>query len=167
MAWYSRRVGALVLAGDVGCGKTHIAKAILKACGGQYAVLTADNESVRNAAFYGEPNLLADIRASYSDGGRGVDRIISTCQWAEWLFIDDIGVAYVRQESAGWYEDLMWRIFDVRAENLLPALFTTNLTPPELKARLGRRAWSRLQEMTNPDNFVNMFGVPDYRARQW
>lgn len=165
--WYSRQVGGLVLMGDTGCGKTHIAKVVTTAAGGTAWMPAPDGRRVRNAVLYNEPNLLADIRASYGDGGREADRIISACQWARWLIIDDIGAAYVKAESAGWYEDLLWRIFDVRAENLLPMLLTTNLTPPELKAKLGRRAWSRLQGMARPENFINMFGVPDYRARYW
>lgn len=166
--WYGRRVGAVVLSGGTGCGKTHIARRVLAACGGVHYRLTDDLRTVRNAVFYDEANLLADIRASYNGYSNSEDRIISGCQSTAWLFLDDLGVAYVRDGSQRWYEDLMWRIFDVRAENLLPTLITTNLTPPELKTRLGQRAYSRLQGMLgDPRNFINMFGVPDYRARNW
>lgn len=166
--WYSRQVGAIVLSGGTGCGKTHIARAILAACGGPFPILTSDLRSVRNAVFYDEANLLANIRASYNGYNSSEDRLISACQWAQWFFLDDLGVAYVKDTSQRWYEDLMWRIFDVRAENLLPTLITTNLTPPELKTRLGQRAYSRLQQMMGrPDNFINMFPIADYRARDW
>lgn len=168
VAWYHRRAGGLILSGGTGCGKTHIARAILRACGGPLPILTDDLRSIRNAVFYAEPNLLADIRSSYGGGPGGEERIISACQWCTWLILDDVGVGYVKDESARWYEDIMWRIFDVRAENNLPTLLTTNLTPPELKTRLGQRAYSRLQQMLDePGHFLNLFAVPDYRARKW
>lgn len=168
VTWYARRLGAIVLSGGTGCGKTHIARAIFRATGGSFYKLTDDLRSVRNAVFVDEANFLADIRASYNGGQGSEDKIISSCQWADFLFLDDLGVAYVRDGSAQWYEDLFWRVFDVRAENLLPTLITTNLTPPELKTRLGQRAYSRLQGMLRqPSNFINMFAVPDYRAREW
>jgi DNA replication protein DnaC len=84
------------------------------------------------------------------------------------LILDDVGVGHVRQESLPWLHDIYWRLFDRRAELRLPALVTTNLSLDELPGRLGQRGFSRLLGMMGgPDNFIDLFSVPDYRARGW
>lgn len=165
--WYKQPYGALVLAGGYGSGKTTMAKIILHAIGGPIPVIDWSSGravSVRNAIFYTEPELLEDIRKSYSSDGE--TRIIGQCRTARLLILDDLGAAYVKEESSRWYEDIIWRMLNDRA--LLKTLITTNLTPPELKTRIGGRAFSRLQEMLGgPDNFVGMFNIKDYRAKDW
>lgn len=162
--WYNEGEGALVLAGGYGCGKTSLAKLVYQFSGGPI-ILTDWNsprlEQVVNATFYSEPDLLEEIRKSYH--GEGEAKIVSRCQKSKLLILDDLGAAYVKEESGRWYEDIMWRIFDNRKDK--KTLITTNLDPFELKKRIGGRCWSRLQEMLGSgDNFVGMFNVPDYRA---
>lgn len=170
--WYNAESGAIILEGGCGCGKTHIAKAVLKASGGPFPVLrwleNGGVETVKNAVFYAEADLLSDIRQSYNGHSASEQSIIGGCQRARLLILDDIGVGYIKEESQRWYEDIMWRIFDTRATGNLATLITTNLSPVELKARLGERAYSRLQQMLGRrDRIVNLFGVPDYRAKDW
>jgi DNA replication protein DnaC len=157
----------LVLAGGYGCGKTTIAKIVLHAVGGPVAVIDWDGgkpESIRNATFYSEPELLEAIRESYS--GNGEAGILNSCQRARLLILDDIGAGYVKEESQRWYEDILWRILNERADK--KTLVTTNLKPPELQGRIGGRAWSRLKEMLgSSENYVNLFDVPDYRGKDW
>jgi DNA replication protein DnaC len=165
--WHKSTFGGLVLAGDRGCGKTTLTKIVLHAVGGPIPVIDWSSgrpESIRNAVFQAEPELLEDIRGSYSSGGEA--NIVSQCRRARLLILDDVGAAYVKEESQRWYEDILWRLLNERGQ--LKTLVTTNLTPPELKGRIGSRAWSRLQEiLDSPDNYINMFEVPDYRARNW
>jgi DNA replication protein DnaC len=165
--WHSEPSGGLVLAGGYGCGKTSIAKIVLRAVGGPIPIIlwdTGQPESIRNAVFYSEPDLLEDIRKSYSGGGEA--GLISHCQRTKLLIFDDVGAGYVKEESQRWYEDILWRILNERADKR--TLITTNLTPPELQTRIGGRAYSRLKEMLgSSDNYVSLFNVPDYRGKDW
>lgn len=168
--WHSQPAGGLVLAGGYGCGKTTLARIVLHAVGGPIPIIIWDGpqpESVRNAVFYSEPELLEDIRGSYSDRASGSESsIVSQCQRAKLLIFDDVGAGYVKEDSQRWYEDILWRILNERFNQ--KTLLTTNLTPPELQARIGGRGWSRLKEMLgSSENYVSLFDVPDYRGKDW
>lgn len=166
-SWHKQEAGGLVLAGGTGCAKTTIARIVLHAVGGPIPVIDWSSgraESVRNAVFSSEPDLLEDIRRGYNTGGEA--HIVGACQRAKLLILDDVGAGYVREESQRWYEDILWRILNERANK--KTLLTTNLAPPELQARIGARAWSRLKEMLgSSDNYVGMFDIPDYRGKGW
>lgn len=157
--------GAIILAGGYGCGKTTLAQIAYHHSGGPVIVTdwgSGKPEAIHNAVFCNEPDLLEEIRQSYRDGGES--KLVARLQKCRLLILDDIGAAYVKEESQRWYEDIMWRIFDNRKDK--KTLMTTNLNPVELRTRLGGRCWSRVQEMLGrPDNFVSMFSVPDYRAQ--
>lgn len=166
--WYNADTpGAIILAGNYGCGKTSLARVVYQFSGGPVMLTDWTGRGpvqFLNALFLSEPNLLEDIRKSYSSGGES--GVIGRCQKARLLILDDLGAAYVKDDSRAWYEDIMWRLFDGRGDK--KTLITTNLNPIELKSRLGGRCWSRLQEMlVRSSNVVSMFGVPDYRARNF
>lgn len=170
--WYKVGRGALILTGDTGCGKSHIAKVVYEKFGGPAYILdwTANPvESVRNAVFYAEPEMFADIRQSYSPDGKKVQsekEIIKMCQKSHLFIFDDLGVAHIKDESLPWAQDIYWRIFDARVSEF--TLVTTNLTKEQLGPRIGKRALSRLMDaMGSEAAFVDMFGIPDYRQRGW
>ncbi len=169
--WYRQGLGVLLLAGDCGCGKTHLAKVVFDKFGGPAFVLDWDAtpvESVRNAVFYTEPDLFADIRQSYGGGkpGQSEGEIVRMCQRTRLLILDDLGVAHIREESLPWAQDLYWRILDARADK--PTLITTNLKIDQIPGRIGKRAFSRLMGgLGSKAGYVDMFGIPDYRLRDW
>lgn len=161
---------ALVLAGGYGCGKTHLARVVLGAC-------VPDRVPVQHAVFFiSEPDMKHNIQATY-DGNGSEKFIVAQYRRAPLLILDDVGCAHVRQESLTWLQDIYWRIFDRRNDLGLPTLLTTNLSFAEFGQRIGGRAMSRLSQMMGgsgdgfvaggPPNFVDMFGVPDYRMRAW
>lgn len=171
VAWYRQGLGVLLLAGDCGCGKTHLAKVVFDKYGGPAFVLDWDVtpvESVRNTVFYTEPDLFADIRQSYngSKPGQSEGEIVRMCQRTRLLILDDLGVAHIREESLPWAQDLYWRILDARANK--PTLITTNLKIDQIPGRIGKRAFSRLMgSLGSKAGYVDMFGIPDYRLRDW
>lgn len=171
VAWYRQGLGVLLLAGDCGCGKTHLAKVVFDKYGGPAFVLDWDVtpvESVRNAVFYTEPDLFADIRQSYNGNkpGQSEGEIVRMCQRTRLLILDDLGVAHVREEALPWAQDLYWRILDARADR--PTLITTNLKIDQIPGRIGKRAFSRLMgSLGSKAGYVDMFGIPDYRLRDW
>lgn len=163
--------GALVLSGNPGCGKTELAEILLHSVGGTYRTTNwATLETEWSAVRYAEPVLLDDIKASYGhdDGPR---QILDKCLSARLLILDDIGAGYVRENSAEWYDSLLWRLLDGRQHK--KTLITTNLRSEELRQRVGYRCADRLKEMMaantarGRDNWIDLFDVPSYRARSW
>lgn len=150
------RVG-LVLAGDCGSGKSHLAKVIREQCGG-----------ILKCIMISEPDLVQYIQAGYSGQGETEDHIMARYQVAEGLILDDVGTAHVKAESRTWIEGIYWRLFDMRTTRKLRTVITTNLDLRGLGARLGQRAMSRMMGMMGDmGSYVDLFGVPDYRTRGW
>lgn len=160
--WYNDgldRGEAIVLAGGYGTGKTHLARVVVHCYG--------DLVGVRMVS---EPDMIAHIRASYGGDGPDESMVIAGLRRSALLILDDVGTAHVKAESQTWLEDIYWRIFDRRAEKYLPVLITTNLQLKSLGLRLGGKAFSRLTGMMGGkdammENYVDLFGVADYRLR--
>ena len=98
--WYQHDSEALVLGGGCGCGKTHLSKVVYKNCGGPVRILVKRCPgqwlSIKNAVFYAEADLLADIRRSYRGFSQDEDAIIKGCRYVRMLILDDVGVGYIR-----------------------------------------------------------------------
>lgn len=152
-AWYCRpgQSEAILLAGDPGCGKSHLARCIWRA----WHPL---------GRFISEPDLLEEIKAGYD---LGLGSSISRIRQSDMLILDDVGAAHVRPESLTWLREIYWKIFERRAEDGLPTLLTSNYPLQEMEARLGQRVYDRLQGMMPPDNYIDLFSVESWRARKW
>ncbi|MFE7395689.1 ATP-binding protein [Streptomyces sp. NPDC057557] len=126
---------SLLLLGPTGVGKTYEAHAAIRelAITGVVARWT-----VTTAA-----DLYAKLRVRH-----GVDSEAEFQKYATStiLLIDDLGAAKISEFT----EDINFRLINHRYENALPTLFTSNVLPKELTARLGDRVASRLNEMCQP-----------------
>lgn len=120
--------GFLILSGDYGTGKTHLAVAALRWCKGGWLVKQA--------------TLLRLLRATYSD--RNADDPIEHAQNARLLVLDDVGL------SGGGKDELpmLHEILDFRHGGRLPTIITTNLPFENLTDVLGPRMADRLREST-------------------
>lgn len=163
--------GAVILAGNPGCGKTLLTRIMAHSAGGQYRRFDHEaGKSYWSAVAYAEPTLLDAIRASYAYED-GFEQLVEKCATARLLILDDIGAGYVKKDSQEWYDSLLWRFLDGRKDK--KTILTTNLRPAELKDRLGFRSFSRLKEMLSVDmergseNLITLFDVPDYRGSSW
>jgi len=159
----------LLLAGEPGTGKTHLAVAVLKRL----------IENGFPGVFMDYQMLLERIRASYDPlSGESPREAYETALEAEVLLLDDLGAHRVTD----WVEDTVTSIITHRCNQRRPLIATTNLPDPEMGGalaeripegagsrydirttlvdRIGIRARSRLFEMCR---VVRMPKVGDYR----
>lgn len=118
--------GWLVLAGASGCGKTHIAAAIVNQ-------LVARGEP---ALFVVVPDLLDHLRAAYQPGAEvGYDELFERVRSAPVLVLDDLGT----QSPTAWAQEKLFQLINHRFNARLPTVVTTNLLPDQIDDRLRTR----------------------------
>ena len=159
----------LLLIGEPGTGKTHLAVGVMK------MLLEKGHECV----FFDYQNLLDRIRSSYDASSGTSDReAYATALDAEVLLLDDLGAHRVTE----WVEDIVTSIITHRCNHRKPLIATTNLSDPDFTGRIvdykdaggmpvhkktlaeaiGPRARSRLYEMCR---VIKMQVTEDYRVR--
>lgn len=124
---------SMVLTGNPGTGKTHLATAI-------FIDLYEQGFGVGYYLFY---ELMLRIKATY---GRGVseteDGIIKRLSGYDLLILDEVGLkSFSETETA-----LAYQIINKRYEAVKPTILVTNLSIVDLEAALGTRTVDRLYE---------------------
>lgn len=113
----------LILVGDNGVGKTHLACSIA-------------NKLIENGTpvIYGTLiNLLAELRNSYdTDNNISEMEIIKLYEKVDLLIIDDLG----KEKPSEWGLEKLFTIINSRYENNLPVIITTNYNQNSLMERL-------------------------------
>ncbi len=140
----------LLLRGEVGCGKSHLAIAILREI----------IDKGYTGLFYNSPALLQEIRDTFdAQNPRTESALIDELLETDLLIFDDLGA----EKSSEWTLDRFYLIINKRYESCKPIIVTTNLDKYQLKERLGDRILSRLVEMCE---FMGDFPPEDYRRRK-
>ncbi len=159
----------LLLIGEPGTGKTHLAVGVMK------ALLDKGHECI----FFDYQNLLDRIRSGYDATSGTSDReAYATALDCDVLLLDDLGAHRVTD----WVEDTVTSIITYRCNNKKPLIATTNLPDPDITGKIvdytgasgvsvykktlseavGTRARSRLFEMCK---VIRMPSTEDYRVK--
>ena len=138
--------------GDVGTGKTSLAMLISKTA----------LETGHSVAIYSMPRLLADIRSTFDEKSeRSYSELFDRLTTVDLLHIDDLGA----ERSSDWVLEQLYAIINERWQEERSIIVTTNLEEDELKAQIGHRTISRLEDMCG-DNVIPIFGS-DRRQTRW
>jgi DNA replication protein DnaC len=144
----------LLLEGQPGVGKTHLAVALLK-----QVIQTTGARGL----FYDTRDLLRVIRSTYDPSIRTTElEVLSPVMRADLLVLDDLGA----EKTSEWVEETMNLIVNTRYNERRLTIFTSNYPdipddtdPQSLLFRIGARMRSRLHEMCE---FLVLDGA-DYR----
>jgi DNA replication protein DnaC len=136
-----RPEGWLVLAGETGCGKTHLAAAIAH----------QQREAGKAYMFVAVPDLLDRLRGG-GQGARLRDEYFERVRTSGFLVLDDLGV----HSDTPWAQEKLFQILNHRYNAKLPTVITVHPSD-ELPAALRSRLY---------DDKVSLFveiEAPDYR----
>lgn len=140
------------LHGPHGVGKTGLAigyaRMWVEKCGGTDSCL-----------FRRVPDLLTELRDTYSrrrdEDAPSERKVLDRYRHAGLLLLDEIGGEKVGDQA--WLQDRLYQLIGTRHDDLMPTIFTSNLTLEELNTRIGERLTWRIIEMCG-DNILNVVG---------
>ncbi len=154
--WASAPRGSLTLIGGTGTGKTHLAAAVANAA-------LARGQSVWFAVV---PDLLDMLRRTYqADAEQSYDELSASLRDADLLVLDDFGA----HSPTPWAEEKLYQLCAARYVAERPTMFTTNLQPDHLDARIASRLsdkeTGKLLEIKAPDYRTGL-NTPDPPPRR-
>lgn len=148
--------GWLLLCGAYGCGKTHLA----------YAIIGAAYRAQRSVYACSVPDLLDTLRQGIDSPDRNdnLAQRFDAVRKSNVLLLDDLGA----ENLTPWAAEKLYQIIDYRYRLYLPLVVTTNVNVYDAKNRIEPRVLSRLLDGANsPDGWSRVFliSAQDYRQR--
>jgi DNA replication protein DnaC len=137
----------LLLRGDPGAGKTHLAVAMLR------EVIWSDREPRPTALFLNVPAWLNALRESYGDGEPPPNP-----SGYELVVLDDLGA----EDWSSWARDRIYNLVNQREQQRRLVIVTTNHEWRELAGRVGGPTASRLRRLARE---VHVDARTDFRER--
>ncbi len=141
--------GWLVLLGVTGCGKTHLAAAIVNYC----------YQANRPALFVVVPEFLDHLRSTFSPESKvSYDQLFESVKAAPLLVLDDFG----EQSTTPWAREKLYQVVNYRYNARLATVFTTRYSLQEILDEIESSISSRLVDpkISTPFNIM----APDYRG---
>lgn len=143
----------LVLIGDVGVGKSHLAYSAIKAIS-DYNKKLATVINVVDLVSKAKENKFG-LEAYYTNLLSGQDKNDKI----EYLVLDDLGT----EKTTEWSSNLIYSILNKRTNTII----TTNLTPPEIQRRYGKRIFSRIFKGVGQEHVYQFKNSTDERMNLW
>jgi DNA replication protein DnaC len=141
--------GWLVFMGETGCGKTHLAAAIVN-----YRY-----EAGKPALFVVVPEFLDHLRSAFNPESKvSYDQLFESVKTAPLLVLDDFG----EQSTTPWAKEKLYQVINYRYNAQLPTVITTRYSLDEIVDQFDSSISSRLIDK----NVSVPFGIkaPDYRG---
>jgi DNA replication protein DnaC len=141
--------GWIVFMGDTGCGKTHLAAAIVN-----YSY-----QAGQPAFFVVVPEFLDHLRSTFSpDSKVSYDQLFEKVKTAPLLVLDDFG----EQTTTPWVREKLYQVINYRYNARLPMVITTRYSLEDIHENIESSISSRLVDpkISTPFNII----VPDYRG---
>ncbi|MBV9121331.1 MAG: ATP-binding protein [Chloroflexi bacterium] len=139
--------GWLLLAGNYGCGKTHLAA----------AAVSARVSRGWPAQFVVVPDLLDHLRSAFGPNAEiDFDAYFERLKHAEFLVLDDLGAEY----GTAWATEKLFQLVNHRYNAQLPTVFTTNAQTEDIEPRIRSRLLDK--QLTKTCAIT----APDYRLTQ-
>jgi len=139
----------IMFMGESGCGKTHLAAAIVN-----YRY-----QANKPALFVVVSDFLDHLRSTFSpDSKISYDQLFEKVKTAPLLVLDDFG----EQTTTHWVKEKLYQVINYRYNARLPTVITTRYAPDEIVENLESSISSRLvdNKISNAFNIT----VPDYRT---
>jgi len=141
--------GWLVFMGETGCGKTHLASAIVN-----YRY-----EMGKPALFVVVPDFLDHLRSAFNpDSKISYDQLFESVKTAPLLVLDDFG----EQSTNPWVKEKLYQLINYRYNSRLPTVITTRLSLDEIKEEVDSSISSRLVDRNISVTFAII--APDFRG---
>jgi DNA replication protein DnaC len=135
----------LVFQGVTGCGKTHLAAAIVN-----YRY-----QSGKPALFVVVPEFLDHLRSTFSPESRvSYDQLFESVKTTPLLVLDDFG----EQATTPWAQEKLYQVINYRYNAQLPTVITTRCSLSDIESRISSRFVD--PKLSTPFNI----DVPDYRG---
>jgi DNA replication protein DnaC len=137
--------GWLVLQGETGCGKTHLAAAIVNYC----------YQAHQPAMFVVVPDFLDHLRATFTPESKvSYDQLFESVKKAPLLILDDFG----EQSTTPWAREKLYQVINYRYNARLPTVITARCSLDEIDSPISSRlAHGKISVVWN-------IIVPDYRT---
>jgi DNA replication protein DnaC len=141
--------GWLVFMGETGCGKTHLASAIVN-----YRY-----EMGKPALFVVVPDFLDHLRSAFNPESKiSYDQLFESVKTAPLLVLDDFG----EQTTNPWVKEKLYQLINYRYNSRFPTVITTRLSLDEIKEEVDSSISSRLVDRKISVTFAII--APDFRG---
>ena len=141
--------GWLVFMGVTGCGKTHLAS----------AVVNYRYEQGKPALFVVVPDFLDHLRSAFNPESKvSYDRLFESVKTAPLLVLDDFG----EQSTNPWVKEKLYQLINYRYNSRLPTVITTRLSLDEIMSEVDSSISSRLVDRKISVTFAIL--APDFRT---
>jgi len=122
--------------GEPRAGKTHLGVGIAQAIAKRYGA---------SPRLINLPKAMNEERERFRHPERSSP--LGEAKLADILVLDDLGAEYYRETSDGrvsWLTEQLYQLIDERSMNQRPTIYTTNLSPSDMKNRYSSEAWKRI-----------------------